>query len=461
MSAPGKGILGRVAGVATGRVVELVDPDLILEYVDLDLLLERIDVQKLVDRIDPNVLMDRIDIQRLLSRVDLNEVLAGIDLDQLLAGVDLETVVQRSGVPDIIMASTGRFADSAVDLGRRQVVGVDALVDRGVDRLLRRKSDPTRLAPPHLRPDHAESRVSDLGDRTLCRADRARAGCRSRHRRGDGLLRAGIRGDEPAHQHPPEPGPLSPDRAQPLAIAALVVWAFLYVFVALAVAGRTFGKAAVGLRVVRADGLPISARQALIRTLVLPFSFVFLGIGLLMILLQREHRALHDLAAGTAVVTDWADRTTSCPRRSLRSCRARRSAYCRAIAIRSRSSGSMKWSWSSSPMSSWTQWILPVNRLVAGGVVRGDGGAGLVADVGGLVGREDHRLGHLDAAGCPTGSPSWKQGDVAALGQSAAVVGELHPHLVLAGRDRDVGLRRRTRGCRARCRRTWACPSLA
>ena len=74
-------------------------------------------------------------------------------------------------------------------------------------------------------------------------------------------------------------------------------------------AGRTFGKAAVGLRVVRADGLPISARQALIRTLVLPFSFIFLGIGLLMILLQREHRALHDLAAGTAVVTDWGDRT--------------------------------------------------------------------------------------------------------------------------------------------------------
>ena len=38
--------------------------------------------------------------------------------------------------------------------------------------------------------------------------------------------------------------------------------------------------------------------------------------------------------------------------------------YWRAMAIRSRSSGSMKWSWSSSPASSWTQLILPVNRLV-------------------------------------------------------------------------------------------------
>ena len=38
--------------------------------------------------------------------------------------------------------------------------------------------------------------------------------------------------------------------------------------------------------------------------------------------------------------------------------------YWRAMATRSRSSGSMKWSWSSSPTSSWTQWIFPVNRLV-------------------------------------------------------------------------------------------------
>ena len=37
--------------------------------------------------------------------------------------------------------------------------------------------------------------------------------------------------------------------------------------------------------------------------------------------------------------------------------------YCLAMAMRSRSSGLMKWSWSSLPRSIWTQWILPVNRL--------------------------------------------------------------------------------------------------
>jgi hypothetical protein len=39
-------------------------------------------------------------------------------------------------------------------------------------------------------------------------------------------------------------------------------------------------------------------------------------------------------------------------------------AYCLAMATRRRSSGSMKWSWSSSPTSSWTQLMRPVNRLL-------------------------------------------------------------------------------------------------
>ena len=40
--------------------------------------------------------------------------------------------------------------------------------------------------------------------------------------------------------------------------------------------------------------------------------------------------------------------------------------YCRAMAMRMRSSGSMKWSWSSSPRSICTQLIFPVNRLDCG-----------------------------------------------------------------------------------------------
>jgi len=43
-----------------------------------------------------------------------------------------------------------------------------------------------------------------------------------------------------------------------------------------------------------------------------------------------------------------------------------RSFYCLAMAMRRRSSGAMKWSWSSSPKSIWTHLIVPVNRLVRG-----------------------------------------------------------------------------------------------
>jgi hypothetical protein len=38
---------------------------------------------------------------------------------------------------------------------------------------------------------------------------------------------------------------------------------------------------------------------------VFPLSFLLFGLGFLGILVQREHRALHDLIAGTAVVYSW------------------------------------------------------------------------------------------------------------------------------------------------------------
>ena len=65
--------------------------------------------------------------------------------------------------------------------------------------------------------------------------------------------------------------------------------------------------------------------------------------------------------------------------------------YCREMATLATSAGSMRWSWSSSPRSIWTTSIWPLNRLGAG-VVGADRHAVVVADVGRLVGGEDHRL---------------------------------------------------------------------
>lgn len=87
--------------------------------------------------------------------------------------------------------------------------------------------------------------------------------------------------------------------------AFLTLWGFLYFAVPWAVSGRTPGMLVLGLRVVRRDGSPLDAGHAFLRALVLPLSFIPLGLGLIGILVGREHRALHDVLAKTTVVYAW------------------------------------------------------------------------------------------------------------------------------------------------------------
>jgi uncharacterized RDD family membrane protein YckC len=87
--------------------------------------------------------------------------------------------------------------------------------------------------------------------------------------------------------------------------AAFIVWAFVYGAYPQAVSGRTLGMAIVGLTAVDREGGPVGPRQAVLRVLAFPLSFVLFGLGFIGILLQRERRALHDLIAQTAVVYSW------------------------------------------------------------------------------------------------------------------------------------------------------------
>jgi uncharacterized RDD family membrane protein YckC len=84
-----------------------------------------------------------------------------------------------------------------------------------------------------------------------------------------------------------------------------VAWEFFYFGYSWAASGRTFGMAALGVRVVRADGRALDPWRGALRALVFPLSFLFFGLGFLGILVQREHRALHDLIAGSAVIYAW------------------------------------------------------------------------------------------------------------------------------------------------------------
>ena len=83
------------------------------------------------------------------------------------------------------------------------------------------------------------------------------------------------------------------------------VWEVSYFGYCWATGGKTPGMALFGLRVIGADGSDAGPWRGVVRALALPLSIVLLGLGFVGILTQREHRALHDLIAGTAVVYAW------------------------------------------------------------------------------------------------------------------------------------------------------------
>ncbi len=95
------------------------------------------------------------------------------------------------------------------------------------------------------------------------------------------------------------------NRTNIVVATVFVAWQFFYFGYSWAVSGRTFGMAALGLRVVRADGAGLDPWRGVARALLFPLSFLFLGLGFVGILVQREHRALHDLIAGSAVIYAW------------------------------------------------------------------------------------------------------------------------------------------------------------
>jgi uncharacterized RDD family membrane protein YckC len=92
---------------------------------------------------------------------------------------------------------------------------------------------------------------------------------------------------------------------QLVSLIAAVVWEFLYFAYQWTLSGKTIGMAVLGIRLVKTDGSPVGARQAVIRTLTLPLSIFVFGLGFLGILTNRRRYAWHDRFAKTAVVYSW------------------------------------------------------------------------------------------------------------------------------------------------------------
>ena len=297
------------------RVIDLavhgLDVDELVQRVDLDTLLSHTDVNALLAKIDVNSLLGRVDLDALLDRVDVDALASRLDVNRLIAQVDIDAIVAQTDIPAVITMSAGSVANEAVDIVRGQAVGVDQRINRWVGRLLRRQGDQP-LAP--LRP------AGPLGGAVSGRAPEAgwiselghyaSAASRFAAYAVDVIVSwslftlalagvafaIGIVTGRPVAWH------LGGSVAVAVVFAA---WELSYFAWCWAARGKTPGMALLGVRVVQADGLDAASWRGAVRALSFPLSIVLLGLGFTGILTQREHRALHDLIAGTAVVYAW------------------------------------------------------------------------------------------------------------------------------------------------------------
>lgn len=74
--------------------------------------------------------------------------------------------------------------------------------------------------------------------------------------------------------------------------------------------GQTPGKRLAKIRVIRDDGRPVGLNQAVMRSLLRPVDDLFF-IGLFFIVLNKQEKRIGDLVAGTLVVQEERDRSTS------------------------------------------------------------------------------------------------------------------------------------------------------
>jgi uncharacterized RDD family membrane protein YckC len=294
--------------------MEKVDVNALLDRVDPQVILDNVDVNALMDRVDVDSLMDRVDVDALLDRVDVDALMGRVDIDAILDRVDIKELTDRAGIPDIVRESTGALAGSAMDVVRRQIVAVDQVVERTTYRLLRRDLSTRPVAPPAL---EAAKGVDEEGRGQL-----------TGHYAGPVSRILGVVLDSIIvstafvlavfglgfvidYLFNVQIGTSWEGGILGLALAGL--WAFLYHWVSISLAGRTVGMGIIGVSVVARDGTPISPRKAAIRQFVYPVSFMFFGLGFIGMFLSPERRTLHDAAGGSVVVYYWGDRPAEMP----------------------------------------------------------------------------------------------------------------------------------------------------
>jgi uncharacterized RDD family membrane protein YckC len=289
-------------------LVERVDVDELVRRVDADAVVRRVDVEALLARVDLDALLARVDVAALLARVDLDALVQRVDVDALLQRVDVDQVVARLQIGALVNRTTGGLLLSFLDLLRRQLVGLDVVVMRILGRSRRHRAGAIPSGPELLRRNGLAT--GEVSGRYAGPASRLAAfGIDI----GVVLALFGLASGLVAFVVQLVSGYRLVNDSGVWWTVAYLVWWFFYLWASLAVAGRTFGKLVVGLRVVDADGHPLSVRRALLRTIAFPLSFLLFFLGFVLALFQKQRRALHDLLAGTCEVYDWGDRPAQLP----------------------------------------------------------------------------------------------------------------------------------------------------
>ncbi|HEY6530905.1 MAG TPA: RDD family protein [Acidimicrobiales bacterium] len=282
-------------------LLQRVDLDAVLARVDIDALLQRVDIQALLERLDIDEIAARVDIQAVVDRVDVQAVVDRVDIDAVASRLDVAALAGRAGIDDIVADATRGVSTRILALVRRQLVALDLIVNGIWARFTRRArpEPPTSHSATGLVAGPVSRLLAYFVDVAVLSAGFAVVTAILTY------LVALFSGDNY------DVSTDSKGLGWGLGFTGgYVLFAFLYWFIGLSIAGSSIGKALIGVRVLRLDGTPIKGRQALVRVLVYPFSFI-LGLGLIPIVTARSHRALHDKAASTTVRYDWGDDTTT------------------------------------------------------------------------------------------------------------------------------------------------------
>jgi uncharacterized RDD family membrane protein YckC len=309
------GVLERVdleailARVDVNELVERVDVDEIVRRVDVEKIVERMDVERIVERVDVEKIVARVDVEALVARIDIEQLIQRIDINRLVGQIDVSKLVSQTDLGRVLAASTTGVVTGVLDLVRSHVAGLDQWVERVTTAVFHGRGG---RPPGPGWPAESTSVVAGRPryERNLALQGRY-AGPFSRLAAAGADFGASIgifnvvlaaasfawrvvTGHDVSFSH-------HPVVVDPL----LGVWAFVYLAYPWALSGKSLGMAVLGIRVVTPSGGPISARQAVVRALVLPFSVALAPFGLSGVVFQRERRALHDFAAGTVVIYAW------------------------------------------------------------------------------------------------------------------------------------------------------------